>query len=35
MDGAFAVSLLHRDPSYIETAGEAAFALVAGALEPG
>ena len=33
MDGAFTVALLHRDPSYMETAGEAAFALVATALE--
>jgi AcrR family transcriptional regulator len=28
LDGSFAVSLLHRDPSYMETAGEAAHALV-------
>ena len=28
LDGAFAVSLLHRDPSYMETAGDAAHALV-------
>lgn len=28
LDGCFAVTLLHRDPSYMETAGEAAFALV-------
>jgi AcrR family transcriptional regulator len=28
LDGSFAVVLLHRDPSYMETAGEAAFALV-------
>ena len=27
-DGSFAVVQLHRDPSYMETAGEAAFALV-------
>jgi AcrR family transcriptional regulator len=31
MDGAFAVGLMHRDPSYTETAGEAAVALVAAA----
>lgn len=29
LDGAFAVVLMHRDPSYMETAGEAAAALVA------
>lgn len=28
LDGAFAVVLLHRDPSYMETAGEAAARLV-------
>ncbi|WP_349437893.1 TetR/AcrR family transcriptional regulator [Pararhizobium sp. A13] len=28
LDGGFAVVLLHRDPSYMETAGEAAHALV-------
>jgi len=28
LDGSFAVSLLHRDPSYMETAGDAAHALV-------
>jgi len=28
LDGSFAVVLLHRDPSYMETAGEAAFALI-------
>jgi AcrR family transcriptional regulator len=28
LDGAFAVGLLHRDASYMETAGEAAFSLV-------
>src|SRR6266700_1024627 len=27
LDGSFAVVLLHRDPSYMETAGQAAFAL--------
>lgn len=27
LDGSFAVVLLHRDPSYMETAGEAAFTL--------
>lgn len=32
LDGSFAVVLLHRDPSYIETAGEAAFALISAAL---
>ncbi|MGJ4999446.1 TetR/AcrR family transcriptional regulator [Bradyrhizobium sp. HKCCYLS3077] len=32
LDGAFAVVLLHRDASYMETAGEAARALVAAAL---
>lgn len=31
LDGSFAVVLLHRDPSYMETAGQAARALVAGA----
>ena len=34
LDGCFAVTLLHRDPTYIETAGEAAFALVTSALRP-
>jgi AcrR family transcriptional regulator len=33
MDGSFAVTLLHRDPSYMETAGEAAFSLITTALE--
>lgn len=32
MDGAFAAGLLHRDASYMEAAGEAAFALVTAAL---
>jgi AcrR family transcriptional regulator len=32
MDGSFAVTLLHRDPSYMETAGDAAYALVLAAL---
>lgn len=32
MDGSFAVVLLHRDPSYMETAGEAAHSLVKAAL---
>jgi AcrR family transcriptional regulator len=32
IDGSFAVTLLHRDPSYIETAGEAAYVLVKAAL---
>lgn len=31
LDGGFAVVLLRRDPSYIETAGEAAAALIAAA----
>jgi AcrR family transcriptional regulator len=34
LDGSFAVTLLHRDPSYMETAGEAAFTLVRAALLP-
>jgi AcrR family transcriptional regulator len=33
LDGSFAVGLLHRDPSYMETAGEAAYALVKLALD--
>ncbi|WP_027134184.1 TetR/AcrR family transcriptional regulator [Geminicoccus roseus] len=28
LDGSFAVVLLHRDPSYMETAGQAAFTLI-------
>jgi AcrR family transcriptional regulator len=32
LDGSFAVVLLHRDPSYLETAGEAASSLVTAAL---
>jgi AcrR family transcriptional regulator len=32
MDGSFAVTLLHRDPSYMETAGDAAYTLVKTAL---
>lgn len=28
MDGSFAIALLHRDPSYMEDAGEAAYSLV-------
>jgi AcrR family transcriptional regulator len=28
LDGSFAVVLLHRDPTYMETAGDAAFVLV-------
>ena len=28
LDGSFAVVLLHRDPSYVESAGQAAFSLV-------
>jgi AcrR family transcriptional regulator len=33
LDGCFAVVLLHRDPSYMETAGEAAFSLVSAAIK--
>ena len=33
LDGSFAVVLLHRDPTYMETAGEAAYSLIADALE--
>jgi hypothetical protein len=33
LDGSFAVVQLHHDPSYMETAGEAAFSLVAAALK--
>jgi AcrR family transcriptional regulator len=32
LDGSFAVTLLHRDPSYMETAGDAAFTLLGTAL---
>jgi hypothetical protein len=32
LDGSFAVVLLHRDPSYMETAGQAAHALIKAAL---
>jgi len=32
LDGCFAVVLLHRDPSYMDTAGEAARALVTAAM---
>lgn len=32
LDGSFAVVLLHRDPSYMETAGEAAHSLTRAAL---
>jgi hypothetical protein len=32
LDGSFAVVLLHRDPSYMETAGEAARSLIEAAL---
>jgi AcrR family transcriptional regulator len=32
LDGSFAVVLLHRDPSYMETAGQAAYSLIAAAL---
>lgn len=28
LDGSFAVVLLHRDPSYMETAGDAAHVLI-------
>jgi len=33
LDGSFAVVLLHRDPTYMETAGEAAFSLIAAELD--
>jgi AcrR family transcriptional regulator len=33
LDGAFAVGLLHRDPSYMETAGETAWVLVKAAAD--
>jgi AcrR family transcriptional regulator len=33
LDGSFAVVLLQRDPSYMETAGEAAFSLTEAALQ--
>lgn len=33
LDGSFAVVLLHRDASYMETAGEAAFSLISAALK--
>jgi AcrR family transcriptional regulator len=32
LDGSFAVVQLHRDPSYMETAGQAAFSLIEAAL---
>jgi hypothetical protein len=32
LDGSFAVVLLHRDPSYMETAGEAASSLIKAAM---
>ena len=32
LDGSFAVVLLHRDPSYMETAGQAAHSLIMAAL---
>lgn len=32
LDGSFAVTLLHRDPSYMEAAGDAAFTLLRTAL---
>jgi AcrR family transcriptional regulator len=34
LDGSFAVVQLHRDPSYMETAGQAAFSLVEAAQKP-
>jgi AcrR family transcriptional regulator len=34
LDGSFAVVLLHRDASYMETAGEAAHALIEAVLAP-
>ena len=34
LDGSFAVVLLHRDASYMETAGKAAFSLVEAASRP-
>jgi len=34
LDGSFAVVLLHRDASYMETAGEAAASLTAAAIAP-
>jgi AcrR family transcriptional regulator len=34
LDGSFAVTLLHRDPSYMEAAGDAAFMLLRTALLP-
>ena len=34
LDGSFAVTLLHRDPSYMESAGDAAFMLLRTALLP-
>jgi AcrR family transcriptional regulator len=33
LDGSFAVVQLHRDPSYMQSAGEAAFSLIAAALK--
>jgi AcrR family transcriptional regulator len=33
LDGSFAAVLLHRDPSYMEAAGEAAFSLIDAALK--
>ncbi|MBV8926821.1 MAG: TetR/AcrR family transcriptional regulator [Bradyrhizobium sp.] len=35
LDGSFAVVQLHRDPTYMETAGEAAFSLVGAAMKAG
>jgi hypothetical protein len=32
LDGSFAVALLHRDPAYMEAAGDAAHALVRAAV---
>jgi AcrR family transcriptional regulator len=34
LDGSFAAVLLHRDPSYMEAASEAAFSLIDAALKP-
>ncbi|WP_375411738.1 TetR/AcrR family transcriptional regulator [uncultured Bradyrhizobium sp.] len=33
LDGSFSVVLLHKDPSYMETAGDAAYRLVTAALQ--
>lgn len=34
LDGSFAAALLHRDPTYMEAAGEAAYALIMAASSP-